>query len=118
MLKKQYCTPGPKYSCPTTIGYEKTDVRLPRAPAFSLGQRIQSNSATYRSQLVPGPKYDLSNVTRYGCIATPAAFLVSRIKEPKRNIPTPSPASYNIPPSVPAKPAFTLGLVTTKFLIS
>ncbi|XP_050419955.1 outer dense fiber protein 3-like protein 2 [Adelges cooleyi] len=112
MTKKQYGTPGPKYDAPTTVGYENTDVRLPRAPAFSLGQLLKDAGPGRRPQ-VPGPKYDLGDYTRHGPNTTPAAFLASRIKEPKRNAPTPSPAAYNItdalPLTMPAMPAYSLG---------
>lgn len=108
---KQYRSPGPKYSVSTTVGYEKADPRLPKAPAYSLGQRLKP----IESQLycVPGPKYDLRNVTCRGPVTVTAASLTSKSAEPKYALPTPSPAKYNtshcMPVVKPVMPMYSFG---------
>lgn len=109
-MVKQFKSPGPKYAVPTTIGYENTDLRLPRAPAYTMGQLLQQKQR--RALGVPGPKYDLSNVTRHGRVRVPGALLLGpRIKE--RRPPVPGPGTYNVVPCIPATttstPVYSMG---------
>lgn len=100
--------PGPKYDAPTTVGYERADPRIIRAPAYSLGQALRSGNPSR----VPGPKYDVCNLTRYGRAGNSGGpSLASRIVEPTTR--TPGPATYNtvLCMSVikPAMPMYSMG---------
>lgn len=113
MAKKNYRSPGPKYNAPTTVGYEKCDVRLPRAPAYSLGQLLREQ---HKSLQVPGPKYNLSNITRHGTIKMTGASLASS-RPIGRPVPSPGPAAYNTVPCMPVTmatmPMYSIGSVCT-----
>lgn len=103
-------SPGPKYDAPTTVGYERADPRIIRAPAYSLGQALRSGIPS--GSRVPGPKYDVTNLTRYGRASnTGGASLASRIVEPTTR--TPGPATYNtvlcMPVIKPAMPMYSMG---------
>lgn len=110
-------TPGPKYGAPTTIGYENTDLRLPRAPAYTMGQLLQQQQQ--RTLRVPGPKYDLGNVTRHGPVKIPGALLLGpRPKGHGSRIP--GPGAYNVIPCIPAiktsTPMYSIGSVRLEFV--
>lgn len=109
-MVKQYRSPGPKYNAPSTIGYEKTDPRVSRAPAYSLGPLLGQQHRTVGR--VPGPKYDLGKATRHGLPkATGALLLAPRPREPIARIP--GPATYNVlhcmPVIMPSMPVYSIG---------
>ncbi|VVC29098.1 Hypothetical protein CINCED_3A005723 [Cinara cedri] len=103
-------SPGPKYGAPTTVGYVLADPRIITAPAYSLGKRLDAGSHSGRR--VPGPKYDVSNITRHGRVSEGAngAIIVSRIPERSNRIPGPATvklASRKKPGSIPAPNAYS-----------
>lgn len=109
-MGKNYRSPGPKYDAPTTIGHEKADLRLPRAPAYSLGHLVQ----TRQIGRMPGPKYDVSNITNHGPIKILGGTLLSfRTKEKYSR--TPGPAAYDVGPCMPVTkptmPQYSIGFV-------
>ncbi|VVC39443.1 Hypothetical protein CINCED_3A014373 [Cinara cedri] len=105
-------SPGPKYGAPTTVGYVLADPRIITAPAYSLGKRLDAGSHSGRR--VPGPKYDVSNITRHGRVSEGAngAIIVSKIPERSNRIP--GPATYNtgpcMPVTKPAMPMYSMGV--------
>jgi len=111
MAKNYYRSPGPKYNAPTTVGYEKTDLRLPRAPAYSLGRLLRPKQTSFR---VPGPKYDVSNTTRHGLITMAGVSIASKLRR-QHTTRTPGPAAYNtvqcMPVIKPAVPMYSIGWV-------
>lgn len=118
-MVKLFVSPGPKYGAPTTIGSEKTDPRIPRAPAYTMGQLLQIQ----QQDRLPGPKYDLSNITRHGPAKTTGATLLAA-RSQKRNEPIPGPDKYNVVPcmpiTMPSMPMYSIGwavqLITIEYL--
>lgn len=103
--------PGPKYGVPSTVGYERNDPRFFRAPAYSMRQRL-SVAANESGSQVPGPKYNVSNVTRHGLVnKSKGALLASRFVQPTARIP--GPATYNTVPCTsiikPSMPMYSMG---------
>jgi len=113
MAKLANKSPGPKYGAPNTIGYENTDLRLPRAPAYTFGKLLDFKRTSGR---VPGPKYNLRDVTRHGPVNVVGASFASKhgnnLMTATR---TPGPAAYNIVPcmsvTMPTMPMYSIGWV-------
>ncbi|XP_025203356.1 outer dense fiber protein 3-like protein 2 [Melanaphis sacchari] len=85
------------------------DVNFHRAPAYTLGMRLPLKQTSLR---VPGPKYDLSNVTRRGPVKVIGASLASKLSSIKTTR-TPGPAAYNTVPcmsvTMPTMPLCSIG---------
>ncbi|KAM7361112.1 ciliary microtubule associated protein 1A-like [Cochliomyia hominivorax] len=103
--------PGPAYALPSTIGYDKHDVRKIRSPQYTMGGRLKDKSIS----ITPGPGINTECLTRYGKISTKAYTMAPRtfIKDSK-NI-GPGPANYDVSKrpyvSSTAPPAYSLGRV-------
>ena len=65
---------------PPTVGYDHHDVSRYRNPQYSMGIRLGSCA----KNIGPGPKYELSKVTKYGKVSPPAYSMSFRHKELSR----------------------------------
>uniref|UniRef100_A0A2S2PTN8 Outer dense fiber protein 3-B n=1 Tax=Schizaphis graminum TaxID=13262 RepID=A0A2S2PTN8_SCHGA len=86
------------------------DVKFQRGPAYTLGMLLPRKQTSLR---VPGPKYDLSNVTRHGPVRVIGASLASKLKVQTTR--TPGPAAYNTVPCMSATlPTIPLCFIGTR----
>lgn len=101
--------PGPAYSLPTTIGYEKHDQRKVRSPQFSMAGRLKER----KMSLVPGPGLNTQGLTRSGRPTSYAYSMGARnFTNDRKNI-GPGPANYDLSKrpyvSTTAPPAYSIG---------
>ncbi|CAH1725882.1 outer dense fiber protein 3-like protein 2 [Aphis gossypii] len=84
-------------------------LKFDKAPAYTLGMRLNPKQTSLR---IPGPKYDLSNITRRGPVKVIGASLASKLKE--QTMRTPGPAAYNTVPcmsaTLPTIPQCSIGM--------
>ena len=66
--------PGPTYSLPPTIGYEKHDQRKTRSPQYTMAGRLKVKDGS----ITPGPYIATQGLTRYGRPRTLAYSLAPR----------------------------------------
>lgn len=83
--------PGPTYSLPTTIGYDKHDVRKIRMPQYSFGARLEQKNKNY----TPGPSFNVQDQTRYGRPRVLAYTMAPRTFRQVKSI-GPGPANYDL----------------------
>ncbi|XP_025421868.1 outer dense fiber protein 3-like protein 2 [Sipha flava] len=111
-MTTMYRSPGPKYGVPNAFGYEDADLRLKRAPAFSLGQLLQPKPAAK----IPGPKYAVGDVTRRGPVTVTGISLGAK-DHVRRTQRIPGPTTYDVVPCLPlitpAMPMYSMGLKRT-----
>ncbi|KAJ8968728.1 hypothetical protein NQ317_005249 [Molorchus minor] len=82
--------PGPgKYLLPPLTGYRDHDCSRFRNPQYSIGMR----AAGLRKANIPGPQYDVRNMTPYGKVSPPAYSLKVRPK-PLTAFKVPGPGTY------------------------
>lgn len=100
--------PGPVYSLPPTIGYEKHDQRKARMPQYSFGGRTK----LIDKNIVPGPGYNVSSLTRYGSAKTGGYSMAPRTFLKGKNV-GPGPANYDLNKSKyvnsPSPPSYSIG---------
>ncbi|XP_075147443.1 uncharacterized protein LOC142221585 isoform X3 [Haematobia irritans] len=101
--------PGPVYTLSPTIGYENHDQRKQRMAQYSFGARTKFRT----KNIVPGPSYNVSALTRYGP-AKPFAFTLAprTFMKDSKNI-CPGPANYDLSKSryinSNSSPSYSLG---------
>ncbi|XP_026477474.1 outer dense fiber protein 3B-like [Ctenocephalides felis] len=95
--------PGPgAYGLPPEVGFPCHDVRKPRLPMYSFGQR----TPLYSANKGPGPCYKIEGVSRYGKDTVPMFSLKSRSTLPEKST-GPGPAAYS-PKLKDNAPAFSM----------
>ncbi|XP_023292412.1 outer dense fiber protein 3-like [Lucilia cuprina] len=101
--------PGPAYSLPPTIGYEKHDQRKQRSPQYTMGGRLKVKNVS----ITPGPGINTQNLTRYGRVTSKVYSMAARtfVKD-TRNI-GPGPANYDVSKrpyvNITAPPSYSMG---------
>ncbi|XP_014784639.1 outer dense fiber protein 3-B [Octopus bimaculoides] len=111
-VSAMFSSPGPIYSLPPLIGYNKHDTRSTyiKAPAYQIGKRTEFTHNT----LSPGPKYNFQKqpVYRDGKVSLAHAYIFGRAKDVKP-FDGPGPSTYyvnsGIACSYPAPPKYTFG---------
>ncbi|CAB4037981.1 Hypothetical predicted protein [Paramuricea clavata] len=85
--------PGPgRYGLPSTCGYISHDGTKYKAPAYSMGTRLQNSM--FRKDCSPGPGYFIeASITRGGKDGTPVYSILGRQKDPN-TFKTPGPGTY------------------------
>lgn len=88
--------PGPaKYVLPPMIGCKDVDLRKPKAPCYTIGQRFK-HSVPYNG---PSPaNYKVENCTRFG-LNKPTGYIGHRLKNSTAYV-TPAPNAYVLPQSL------------------
>ncbi|XP_022911761.1 ciliary microtubule associated protein 1A-like [Onthophagus taurus] len=107
--------PGPgAYMLPPTVGYPHHDASRYRNPEYSMGIRLGGN----KQAIGPGPKYEISKVTKYGKITDPAYSIGMKLKTQGAFKP-PGPGAYSpeLCPRMkePRPPAYSIAARTKGF---
>lgn len=66
--------PGPAYSLPPTIGYDKHDQRKQRSPQYTMAGRLRVRNVN----ITPGPGINTQGFTRYGRATSNAFSMAAR----------------------------------------
>ncbi|XP_065363957.1 ciliary microtubule associated protein 1A-like [Calliphora vicina] len=101
--------PGPAYTLPSTIGYEKHDQRKVRSPQYTMGGRLKDRKAS----ITPGPGINTQDLTRYGRATSKVYSMAPRtFVNDAKNI-GPGPANYDLSKrayvNFTAPPSYSLG---------
>ncbi|CAI9718869.1 Hypothetical predicted protein [Octopus vulgaris] len=111
-VSAMFSSPGPIYSLPPLVGYDKHDTRSTylKAPAYQIGKRTDFIQQT----VTPGPKYNFQHLPVYrdGKLGQAHAYIFGKAKDFKP-FDVPGPAAYHIDSGIassyPAPPKYTFG---------